>query len=267
MTLPLFTMNPFFRLLTACLSLSLNALALAEDNTVSSFDKALVTGIDFKIAVENLDQFGFTSSESAMSDRIINNLAGWNFPMHRGSEKAISHTLVATVGQVTYQSTPTGFSFSAGNSDPRAPEFQKADVITVGCRLASLKNPQQAVELSMDFAADPITKALKKHKDKAKAADLLVDHISTVCFNLLDDLELEEISEPSGKPLSKPGWMPEIRIETQEQPAAENKPDAPGKTSESVPGKTSEAGGEKRKKIIIHNQGTPVILKLGHERL
>ncbi|MGR9085512.1 MAG: hypothetical protein ACU841_00365 [Gammaproteobacteria bacterium] len=250
------TKNQSTGLLTGLLVFCLSAAAMAEGNRPFTFAKASVTRIDFSLSDDNLDQFGVTPSASALSGRIIDNLGGWNFPIRRSSEKAFSHRLTAAIGRVSHQSTPVGFSFSAGNSDPRAPEFQKADIIQVSCTLTDIDDPQQSVGETMDFAAGPIVSALKKRRDEAKGIDLLVDHISTVCFNLLDDLEWDDPGKTSDSSIKKPRWMPEIRIETQEQPASDVKPP-----------EARESGNDGRKQIIIHNQGTPVILKLGHDRL
>lgn len=225
----------------------------------NGFGKTAVTGIEFRIADDNLDQFGFALPIATMTTRVIDNLAGWHYPVKAASTKPTSHTLQAHIGQQTHQETPVGFSFSSGNSDPRSPEFQKADVISITCSLTANNNSQQSVTQTMDFSAGPMMDAAKKHADQAKTINLLVEHTSTVCFNLLDDLDLEVSSNPAGKPVSKPGWMPEIRIEIEEPPAKETD----GPVAEKEPVKSSEG----RKQITIHNQGTPVILKLGHDRL
>lgn len=241
------------------LTIALCSQAMAQQQAHKNFDKTAVTDIEFRIAEDNLEQFGFALPISTMTSRVIDNLAGWHYPVKATPTKPYSHTLLAHIGQQSHQETPVGFSFSSGNSDPRSPEFQKADVISITCSLTANNNAQQSVTQTMDFSAGPIMDAAKKHADQTKTINLLVEHMSTVCFNLLDDLDLEVSSKPDGKPVSKPGWMPEIRIEIEEQTAKET--DGPVAEKETV--KDSEG----RKQITIHNQGTPVILKLGHDRL
>jgi len=60
-------------------------------------------------------------------------------------------------------------------------------------------------------------------------------------------------------PLSiKPIWMPQVKIETIPAPVPA------GKVKTAVHSEIDNT--EERKQIIIHNQGSPLILKFGHER-
>jgi hypothetical protein len=105
----------------------------------------------------------------------------------------------------------------------------------------------------MDFAAENALTG------QAISTNKLVDHISTVCFNLLSELNWpnKAPSEPSVG--IKPSWIPEVRIETvSDRPVESEQADTSDKTV------THEIDG--RKQIIIHNQGSPLILKFGHER-
>ena len=56
----------------------------------------------------------------------------------------------------------------------------------------------------------------------------------------------------------KPGWMPEIRVDIENDTALVKTP--PSATEE------NRDKIEPRKRMIIHNQGSPVILQFGHER-
>jgi len=44
--------------------------------------------------------------------------------------------------------------------------------------------------------------------------DKLVDDMGTVCFNLIDDLKIVKPNQPTGSEISKPSWMPTVKIET-----------------------------------------------------
>jgi hypothetical protein len=201
-----------------------------------------------------------------VAQQVSQNLLGWHYPMGAEENKTYSHTLTATVAAVEHGSTPTGFSFSSGNSDPRAMDFQKTDVLPIVCRLTSIDHPEQTGELKMGFSADQVSRRFL-HPDK------LADHISTVCFNLLSQLNwpLPVTAESTEKTIASPSWMPEIRIETKQPEASvadEHKAVTIGKTNDEAvnkqtPPSTDSVG---RKQIIIYNQGSPVTLELGHHR-
>lgn len=197
---------------------------------------------------------------------VIKNLAGWDYPVGGKDGKSYSHILKATVGTVTQSTTPPGFSFSSGNSDPRALEFQKTDVLPISCRLTSIAHPEQTGELNLGFAANQSGKLFL-------AADKLADHISTACFNLLTEVKWPQQTKNATdeKTLKSPNWMPEIRIEAKETTAKPvSAPTAPPKEGVGididVKTNTATTNEEPRKQIIIYNKGTPLILDLGYER-
>jgi hypothetical protein len=219
-----------------------------------------------------------------IEQEVTKNLTGWNYPVGEKDGEAFSHNMKATVGILTHGSTPAGFSFSIGNSDPRSVEFQKADTLPVSCALTSNDQPEQTRELSMDFIADRSDKAYL-------AVDKLADHISTVCFNLLAEvkwpLKANELNQSNTS--KSPSWMPEIRIEdkvtTDDPISAPVLP--PSASPSSTPSTSTETEGKSptsaeqphaekpkvtiqrdkpRRQIIIHNQGAPVILEFGHQR-
>lgn len=203
-------------------------------------------------------------SPAGIGQQVSKNLEGYNYPIGAKDGQSFSHVLKATVGLVEHSSTPTGFSFSSGNSDPRAIDFQKADVLPISCQLTSIAQPEQSSELSMGFTASRVDK-------RPLASDKLTDHISTVCFNLLSEVKWPEKPQPESHETIKPGWIPEIRIETKEAPATTVTPAVPatkGAPVDSSNGSDNNAGtnNDPRKQIIIHNQGSPVILQFGHER-
>ena len=210
-----------------------------------------------------------------ITTEITQNLAGWDYPVGAKDGQPFSHILKATVGKITHSSTPIGFSFSAGNSDPRSSEFQKADVLPISCVLTSIAHPEQNSELNLGFAED-------KASNVFLGADKLADHISTVCFNLLSDVNWPKKAEQhtGSSAIKSPSWMPEIRIETKEVPVgAAGQPPVP--TTDRAKAATLEKAQDNkeieiktvtppntqhRKQYIIYNKGAPVIFELGHER-
>ncbi|NOT85059.1 MAG: hypothetical protein HOP02_09870 [Methylococcaceae bacterium] len=184
-----------------------------------------------------------------INQQVLKNLAEWDYPVGTKAGMTFSHTLTAKVSEVERGNTPTGFSFSAGNADPRALDYQKMDVLPISCSLTAIANPEQMSELSMGFTA---SESDRRALDKAK----LTDHISTVCFNLLREVKWPLAKAAATATKTPSSWMPEVQVETKETPAVVHqsagsvKPEAP----------------ELRKEIIIHNQGSPVILHFGHER-
>jgi hypothetical protein len=110
----------------------------------------------------------------------------------------------------------------------------------------SKQHPEQTAELSMSF----------DEKNKTVKLERLIDHISTVCFDLLDDLHF--LAPPSAatgaETLKMPAWMPSVKVETVTVPPPKVE------STHVVPVE------EERKQLIIQNQGSPLILKLGHDR-
>jgi hypothetical protein len=70
-------------------------------------------------------------------------------------------------------------------------------------------------------------------------------------------------------PVIKHGWIPEIRIETIEEPAKlkEIEPaNVASGASKSAKASNASNTKESRKQVIIYNEGTPVIIKFGYDR-
>ncbi|MDP1664818.1 MAG: hypothetical protein Q8L79_06780 [Methylobacter sp.] len=222
----------------------LTACAPGLEKKPTQLDTASIKQIEFKIGTIRQPSLKSTLAQQDVANRISKNLAGWGYPTGAKDNQVFSHTLTAEIGLIEHSETPPGFSFSSGNSDPRALDFQKSEVLPIGCELTSIEQPTQTTYLYIDFAAGSSTSAAQ-----------LVDHISTVCFNLLSELNWPDKTQNQPSSSLKPSWIPEVRIETVTNPAEAEKADAPVKADEG------------RKQIIIHNQGTPVILKFGHERL
>jgi hypothetical protein len=222
----------------------LTACAPGLEKKPMQLDTASIKQIEFRIGTIKQSSLKAVLAQQDVAARISQNLAGWGYPIGAKDNQVFTHTLTAEIGLIEHSETPPGFSFSSGNSDPRALDFQKTNVLPIGCELASIAQPTQSTYLHMDFVAG----------DSANQAKL-IDHISTVCFNLLSELNWKDKTQNQPSSIIKPGWIPEVRIETVTTPDEAGKADAPGKE------------GEGRKQIIIHNQGSPVILKFGHERL
>ena len=243
----------FFK--SAAIICALTACAPGLEKKQTPFDTASVKQIEFKLGKIQPSLLSSTMPQQEMVARVSGNLADWGYPIGSKGNEAFSHTLTAEIGSVELSTTPPGFSFSIGNSDPRAIDFQKADVLPISCELASIAHPEQTTYLHMDFAAGNL---FDKQTVHSISADKLVDHISTVCFNLLSELDWPD--KPQNQPASslKPSWVPEVRIETVTSPVETGKA--------AVPGKTVTGNNEGRKQIVIQNQGSPVIFSFGHER-
>jgi hypothetical protein len=244
-------------------SIALCGLVACAPNRVKpqkAFDYSKLGRIEVQVSANDP-----TILPQGIVEDVSKNLAGWDYPVGGKNAESFSHILKATVGTIAHGATPPGFSFSAGNSDPRALEFQKTDVLPINCVLTSIAYPAQASELNMGFAAIPTSKLFL-------SPDKLADHISTVCFNLLTEVKWPLTAKKATdekSTIKPPSWMPEIRIETKETPANPVNKAAPANRVDSnvVDVETkAPTDNEHRKQIIIYNQGSPLILELGHER-
>ncbi|MCQ8129154.1 hypothetical protein [Methylomonas rivi] len=211
-----------------------------------------INAIQFELADENLQQFGFMLSAPEIAARVRGNLAEWEYPFPEHGP--YSHRLQAQVGEIVHGDTPVGFSFSSGNSDPRAMDFQKADVLPVECVFRRGDNGAVIAEAKSTFSAH----ALSAEHGQAHVTDKLVDQISTACLNLLEDLPRPQSQTRVHTSLFKPKWMPDVRVEVKEVPVV------PAGDAAATAIKPNNV--EVKKEIIIHNQGTPVIFTFGHER-
>ncbi|MCX7098823.1 MAG: hypothetical protein NTV43_13055 [Methylococcales bacterium] len=228
------------------LMLGLPACTPALKKPAIPFNMALVKQISVEISQPN-------STGNEATSQVAKNLAGWGYPINTSSQQGVSHVLKAIVGEIKEGSTPTGFSFSAGNSDPRALDFQKMRVLPISCELTSVAHPDQNVFLQMDFVAETVFSKPSQLSEKT-----LIDHMSTVCFNLLHELDWPEQSPLAAPASNTLQWMPEVRIETISDTLTTEPAEALGKNV----AKASDG----RKQMIIHNQGAPIILQFGHER-
>ena len=255
----------FKLLVVAYLICGLTACGTGQVKSIQTLDLSSPGSIQIAIEIDNdslqLDE---------VKQQVGKNLADWDYPISALDNKPASHLLSALVGKAEYGSTPAGFSFSVGNSDPRALDFQKANVLPITCRLSPINRPEQSAELNMGFSDSEVIGPTFDIK-------ALTDHISTVCFNLLQEVNWPvDTSESKHQPKAT-SWMPEIRIETEPEAmpptnqkssvAEQNPPALPsagsGETPKPITKEINKAG---RKVYIIHNQGNPIIFKFGHER-
>jgi hypothetical protein len=237
------------------LSLSL-AVGWARAETAT--DTGNINGIEFELAADNLDQFEVSLLAADIAGRVRANLAEWEYPLPNSGP--YSHQLQARIGKITHSETPVGLSFSSGNSDPRAMDFQKADVLPVVCVFRKIDSDTVIAEAKSTFSAH----ALNSEHDPAYVTDKLVDQISTACLNLLEDLPRPPSQQRVNSSSFKPKWMPDVRVEVKEVPVIPVMPVAPASNGAAPAVKPNNV--ELKKEIIIHNQGTPVIFTFGHER-
>jgi len=218
-----------------------------------AFAASTVTATNIEMLVEEDNLQSITTQVSAvqLAERVRANLQEWQFPLTGNGP--YQYRLVAQVGKVAKGETPVGFSFSSGNSDPRAVDFQKAVVLPIHCKLVSADSAALLSQRQSTFSAEPLTHAAAT----AAVVDKLVDQISTVCLDTLEHTDLPKTTPRLKAAIFKPKWMPDVRVEMMEQPATDN---------EKLGGKVNAADEEVKKSVIIHNQGTPLILNLGHER-
>lgn len=195
---------------------------------------------------------------SLLAERISGNLGEWGYPITTDDSIGYSHTVTISIGEVKRGSTPSGLSFSSGNSDPRALDFQKAEVLPITCFLIPRERPEQSAELTMMFTAKDYLAYSGTDKSQNHRIDRLVDDGSTVCFNLLRELKVKTQTPEHSENKTQPGWFPEIRVEVENDGKPEN--------LERPPAEKKSEPNEPRKQVVIHNQGSPVIFKFGHER-
>ncbi len=130
---------------------------VAAEQPPVNLDKTSITAIKFVLAEDHLEQFGFRLPLQKIVETVSNNLAEWQYPV-KLSGSSYSHKLEATLGQIANQATPVGFSFSSGNSDPRASGFQKADVLPISCRLSDIASGAVLVKMEFSNAGDTLDK-------------------------------------------------------------------------------------------------------------
>ncbi len=228
---------------------------MAEKNN-AWFDTNQVKKMYFKFE-HSSKFFGANLDEQAMATQIADNLAEWGYNIDSHHSDDYSHRITIEIGSIKHDSTPAGFSFSSGNSNPRSPNFQKADVLPMRCFLTPRDEPEKSAELAVLVDPDDYLRHADKPSQQQKLVQLLVNDLSTACFNLLDNLNIKTDTAEKQTKAGKPSWIPAIRVEVSND-----------NTSSSLvtDAETDQSNKEPKKRIIIHNQGTPVIFKFGPDR-
>lgn len=204
--------------------------------------------IDLVVDEAHLQQWPHSLSAAVLLPKVRANLSEWRYSMPLTGP--YTHQLKAQIGLVSHQQTPVGFSFSSGNSDPRAVDFQKADVLPIRCQLTALGASRPLAEQQSTFSAHELSTT-----DRNRFIDKLTDKISTVCLSALENLPAVATEQSPDNTVFKPKWMPDIKVEVKQLPADIDK------------GTPSPVNTDEPKKVlIIHNQGTPVLLEMGHQR-
>lgn len=268
-----------------------------SEKQVVELDPDQVSNMQFR--VESLSTvFKTPLPEEKISSQVTVNLAESGYAMMQDNN-AYSHDLTVQIGSVKHSSTPVGFSFNAGNSDPRALDFQKADILPLTCSLMSRHQPEQRADLTMDFVAKRYLNATAQSSADNRMVEKLVNDMSTVCFNLLTNLQVKRQSTKQSNATVKSGWMPTIEIRNVPEPDAETatvteiesesqteqkqgNTDLPVKINQPVKTKLSvdeqqsveikknsvvkQSNKKTRKQLIINNQGSPLTIQFGHER-
>lgn len=250
-----------------------------------------VKRIQIRLDAEELGPAGGSAARiGELSAAISHNLRSHGYQVYAaGDQASYTHVIGARVGLPQRKSTPPGMSFSFGNSDPRALDFQKTDVVTISCLLRAAEAPDEAVTLSGNFALEVgLTNWLTARRERASTA-YYVDRIGTVCLNLLANLSVPKARTPETIAAEVP-WAPELRVEVRDKPARVGttaagaepasgssggvEPVAPAvgaavskaPPSEPVTTETPARSDDGHRQVIIHNRGNPVILEFGYER-
>lgn len=230
----------------------------------ASIDAAAVKGMVFVVYRNSVTSDIADSDNQAIAAQVSANLKSWGYAVTDQTSPQVTHRLEGKVGQIKQSATPTGFSFSAGNSDPRALDFQKAKTIPVTCSLVSLENNELAASHTMEFSATSGWSGTAL----ATTSETLIDWLSTVCLNHLKNLNINTAAPDQNKHTSKPSWAPQvlIEVETPAETPPEKSPETPQPSTTVAPAGNVRIETEPRKQMTIYNQGTPLILKFGRDR-
>ena len=102
---------------------------------------------------------------------------------------AYGHLLAAAVYPVRTGSTPAGFSMSFGDSDPRAQNFQRAELIPISCALVNTQSARKEASLREDKPAPGRDdRWIPQEAGAAKSVEALAGNIRAVCDKLLTEL-------------------------------------------------------------------------------
>ena len=268
-------------ILVAISLFTLAACAIDSKPRANLSNPERVTAIKFVISTDNLAKTAITNQTTQMAEEISRHLISWGYPVKSAvlQNEAFTHTLEGQVGKLEKTTTPPGLSLYFGNSDPRALDFQKTDVLPVACILRSLNKTEEPIKLTGKFSLPPGLDDLMG-TIKPIPPSFYADSIATVCLNLLTELKIPKTA-PVGPNMP---WKPAVDIEIRDKPLATDPRPPPAKpiahddattpekplanTSGNTPATTEPAidAEDKHKQLIIRNLGTPVILEFGYER-
>ena len=113
--------------LSLMLFINIGCSSISEKQVVL-LDPDQVHTMQFRVNNISTD-FKKTLPKEKISSRVSANLSESGYSLAMQDNSTYGHDLRGKIGFVKHRSTPAGFSFKAGNSDPRALDFQKADVV------------------------------------------------------------------------------------------------------------------------------------------
>ena len=126
---------------------------------------------------------------------------------------AYSHLLAATVHPLRTGSTPAGFSMSFGDSDPRAQDFQRAELIPISCTLVNTQSAREEASLREDKPAPGRDdRWVPQEAGAAKGIEPLAGDIRAVCDKLLAELGVARKVAKSERP-GPADPLPAVRVE------------------------------------------------------
>lgn len=285
-----------------------------------------VQGLLLRLRTDNLDSLSVKQTV-AITGQIAANLKSWGYPVSASATNPqASHILEAWISKPERKSLPPGFSLTFGTPDQRAPDQQKADVVTVGCALFPASGKAGKVTLSGEFGTADSAKSIFSGLPDLGQEHFYVDRMGSVCLNLLAELKIGKIQAKESKDsIFTPAWIPDMRIEVKtkegkskpgisapavaapvapavsspaapkvsapplpaisapevtapavstpavnpaETPAAPTAATPEIPPASEVPSITTEERvneSDQRKQLIIHNQGSPIILEFGYD--
>jgi len=136
---------------------------------------------------------------------------------------AYGHLLAATIYPLRTGSTPAGFSMSFGDSDPRAQDFQRAEIVPISCALVDTRSAREEASLREDKPAPGRDdRWVPREAGAAKGVEALAGDIRAVCNKLLAELGVARKVAKSERP-GPADPVPAVRVEI--TPAEENTPE------------------------------------------
>ena len=136
---------------------------------------------------------------------------------------AYGHLLAATVHPPRMGSTPAGFSMSFGDSDPRAQNFQRAELIPISCALVDTRSAREEASLREDKPAPGRDhRWVPREAGAVKGVEALAGDIRAVCEKLLAEFGVARKVAKSERP-GPADPVPAVRFEI--APAEENTPE------------------------------------------